>query len=331
MPWRTPVVSSPPSTGRSVIYTTLSPCHMCTGAILLYGIPKVVIGENRTFLGAEDLLRANGVDVVVVDDQRCVEMMTGFIEARPDLWNEDIGEDLKGGGRGRWPLGSLTDEFSESGVESGSGGWVDLAVGFPEDGFPVRVVFDLPSVLMEEPVVITTEQDEIVQIGGSSISPVSDVMGMEPTFERDIRGIDSLRPDARAGDVTRLGSTGNDDRSPTLSCGHRRHIRRSGSQERRRAVSLAITGPPSNSATPVVSEFSSQCFQVGVDDDLGRSRPVLIISSGGQFDQTVGHPLRIRVEDPRFGIGWNPISPFPDRRIRPDSFPHLEDPRPCVL
>ena len=77
---------------RSVIYTTLSPCHMCTGAILLYGIPKVVIGENRTFLGAEDLLRDNGVEVVVIDDQRCVEIMTGFIEARPDLWNEDIGE-----------------------------------------------------------------------------------------------------------------------------------------------------------------------------------------------------------------------------------------------
>ena len=77
---------------RSVIYTTLSPCHMCTGAILLYGIPKVVIGENRTFIGAEDLLTSNGVEVVVVDDQRCVEMMTGFIEARPDLWNEDIGE-----------------------------------------------------------------------------------------------------------------------------------------------------------------------------------------------------------------------------------------------
>jgi cytosine deaminase len=65
---------------------------MCTGAILLYEIPKVVIGENRTFLGAEDLLRANGVEVVVLDDQRCVDMMTGFIQARPDLWNEDIGE-----------------------------------------------------------------------------------------------------------------------------------------------------------------------------------------------------------------------------------------------
>jgi cytosine deaminase len=76
---------------RSVIYTTLSPCHMCSGAILLYRIPKVVVGENRTFMGAEDLLRAKGVEVVVVDDRRCVEMMTGFIEARPELWNEDIG------------------------------------------------------------------------------------------------------------------------------------------------------------------------------------------------------------------------------------------------
>jgi len=77
---------------RSVIYTTLSPCDMCTGAILLYGIPKVIIGENRTFMGAEDLLRSRGVEVVVVDDQRCVDLMTGFIEARPELWNEDIGE-----------------------------------------------------------------------------------------------------------------------------------------------------------------------------------------------------------------------------------------------
>ena len=77
---------------RSVIYTTLSPCPMCTGAILLYGIPKVVIGENRTFLGAEDLLRVNGVDILVVDDPRCIDMMAEFIESRPDLWNEDIGE-----------------------------------------------------------------------------------------------------------------------------------------------------------------------------------------------------------------------------------------------
>jgi cytosine deaminase len=77
---------------RSVIYTTLSPCHMCTGAILLYEIPKVVIGENRTYLGAEDLLRENGVEVVVVDDERCIDMMTAFIRAKPELWNEDIGE-----------------------------------------------------------------------------------------------------------------------------------------------------------------------------------------------------------------------------------------------
>ncbi len=74
------------------MYTTLSPCHMCTGAILLYGIPRVVIGEHRTFLGAEDLLREHGVEVVVVDDQRCVALMTDFIATRPELWHEDIGE-----------------------------------------------------------------------------------------------------------------------------------------------------------------------------------------------------------------------------------------------
>ena len=77
---------------RSTIYTTLSPCDMCTGAILLYRIPKVVIGENRTFRGAEDLLRSRGVEVTVVDDERCVEMMTEFIVAEPELWFEDIGE-----------------------------------------------------------------------------------------------------------------------------------------------------------------------------------------------------------------------------------------------
>tara|TARA_R110002074_G_scaffold32995_2_gene91910 strand:- start:1154 stop:1594 length:441 start_codon:yes stop_codon:yes gene_type:complete len=76
---------------ESVIYTTLSPCQMCTGAILLYGIPKVVIGENKTFLGAEEHLRANGVEVVVLNDQSCISMMTEFIENRPELWNEDIG------------------------------------------------------------------------------------------------------------------------------------------------------------------------------------------------------------------------------------------------
>lgn len=77
---------------ESVIYTTLSPCPMCTGAILLYGIPKVVIGENRTFMGSEKLLRENGVEVVVVNDLTCVKMMEEFIEKNPSLWNEDIGE-----------------------------------------------------------------------------------------------------------------------------------------------------------------------------------------------------------------------------------------------
>ena len=76
---------------RSVIYTTLSPCAMCSGAILLYGIPRVVIGENVTFQGEEELLRARGVQVEVVQDPRCVEMMRRFIEQHPTLWNEDIG------------------------------------------------------------------------------------------------------------------------------------------------------------------------------------------------------------------------------------------------
>ena len=71
--------------------TTLSPCDMCTGAILLYKIPRVVIGENRTFYGAEDLLRSRGVEVVVLDDDECTLMMTEFISDRPSLWNEDIG------------------------------------------------------------------------------------------------------------------------------------------------------------------------------------------------------------------------------------------------
>jgi len=77
---------------HSVMYTTLSPCSMCTGAILLYGIPKVVIGENRTFMGEEELLRSRGVEVVVLDDETCVQMMQEFIAAEPALWNEDIGE-----------------------------------------------------------------------------------------------------------------------------------------------------------------------------------------------------------------------------------------------
>jgi len=77
---------------ESIMYTTLSPCAMCTGAILLYGIPHVVIGENRTFMGEEELLRARGVRVEVVQDARCVALMTRFIAEHPELWNEDIGE-----------------------------------------------------------------------------------------------------------------------------------------------------------------------------------------------------------------------------------------------
>lgn len=78
---------------RATLYTTLSPCDMCTGAALLYGIPRVVIGENRTFMGGEDLLTTRGVAVVVVDDPTCVSLMDRFIIEHPDLWNEDIGED----------------------------------------------------------------------------------------------------------------------------------------------------------------------------------------------------------------------------------------------
>jgi cytosine deaminase len=74
------------------IYTTLSPCSMCSGAILLYGIPRVIVGENVTFLGEEALLRARGVDVEVLDDETCVALMERFIRERPDVWNEDIGE-----------------------------------------------------------------------------------------------------------------------------------------------------------------------------------------------------------------------------------------------
>jgi len=75
----------------STMYTTLSPCAMCTGAILLYGIPHVVVGENRTFMGEEELLRSRGVRVEVVQDPRCVRMMERFIAEHPELWNEDIG------------------------------------------------------------------------------------------------------------------------------------------------------------------------------------------------------------------------------------------------
>jgi creatinine deaminase len=77
---------------ESVLYTTLSPCAMCSGAILLYGIPKVVIGENQTFMGEEELLRSRGVVVEVLQDAACTDLMRHFIASRPDLWNEDIGE-----------------------------------------------------------------------------------------------------------------------------------------------------------------------------------------------------------------------------------------------
>jgi cytosine deaminase len=76
---------------ESVLYTTLSPCPMCSGAIHLYGIPKVVIGENQTFMGEEKLLQSKGVEVNVVNEIECVEMMDKFIEENPELWNEDIG------------------------------------------------------------------------------------------------------------------------------------------------------------------------------------------------------------------------------------------------
>jgi cytosine deaminase len=76
---------------RSILYSTLSPCDMCSGAALLYGVPRIVVGENRTFRGPEEYLRSRGVEVVVVDDERCRRLMEEFIAARPELWNEDIG------------------------------------------------------------------------------------------------------------------------------------------------------------------------------------------------------------------------------------------------
>ncbi|MDQ1314522.1 MAG: cytosine/creatinine deaminase [Pseudomonadota bacterium] len=76
---------------EAVLYTTLSPCAMCCGAILLYGIPKVVIGENRTFTGEETLLRSRGVQVEILQEAACIELMRGFITNNPILWNEDIG------------------------------------------------------------------------------------------------------------------------------------------------------------------------------------------------------------------------------------------------
>lgn len=77
---------------RATLYSTLSPCDMCSGAALLYGIPKIVVGENRTFRGPEDYMRSRGVEVVVVYDPECRRLMEAFITARPELWNEDIGK-----------------------------------------------------------------------------------------------------------------------------------------------------------------------------------------------------------------------------------------------
>ena len=77
---------------ESILYTTLSPCSMCSGAILLYGIPKVIIGENKTFMGEEDLLKSRGVEIQVENNQECINLMDSFIANNPKLWNEDIGE-----------------------------------------------------------------------------------------------------------------------------------------------------------------------------------------------------------------------------------------------
>jgi len=78
---------------ESVLYTTLSPCPMCSGAILLYGIPKVIIGDNKTFMGEEELLYSRGVKVEVIQNETCIDLMEMFISENPDLWNEDIGEE----------------------------------------------------------------------------------------------------------------------------------------------------------------------------------------------------------------------------------------------
>jgi cytosine/creatinine deaminase len=85
---------------RATLYTTLSPCDLCTGLALLYRIPRVVIGENQTYRGGEDLLRERGVEVVVLDDERCRRLMADFIALRPDVWYEDIGETDDAGGAG---------------------------------------------------------------------------------------------------------------------------------------------------------------------------------------------------------------------------------------
>jgi cytosine deaminase len=76
---------------NAILYTTLSPCDMCSGAVLLYKIPKVIIGENKTFKGAEDYLRSRGVELIVMNNSKCTELMTKFIQENPEIWKEDIG------------------------------------------------------------------------------------------------------------------------------------------------------------------------------------------------------------------------------------------------
>jgi len=76
---------------RSTLYSTLSPCDLCSGAALLYRIPRIIVGENRTFQGPESYVRSRGVELVIVDDERCIRLMRDFIAAKPELWNEDIG------------------------------------------------------------------------------------------------------------------------------------------------------------------------------------------------------------------------------------------------
>ena len=83
---------SPADYRQATLYSTLSPCDMCSGTALLYRIPRIVIGENRTFRGPEDYVRSRGVELEIVDDAECVKLMEDFIAARPELWNEDIGE-----------------------------------------------------------------------------------------------------------------------------------------------------------------------------------------------------------------------------------------------
>ncbi|KAF7536481.1 hypothetical protein G7054_g4493 [Neopestalotiopsis clavispora] len=89
---------SPEAYKGATMYTTLSPCDMCTGACLLFGIPRVVVGENKSWLGGEAYLKSRGVEVVVMDDPQCLELMQKFMAEKPDVWNEDVGGNLEGVG-----------------------------------------------------------------------------------------------------------------------------------------------------------------------------------------------------------------------------------------